>query len=754
MLAFLLAVGSPWFLADIQKRGTAVYSNNPATYPVFRNVKDYGAKGDGVTDDSAAINAAISAGQRCGQNCAETTKTPAIIYFPSGTYLVRRPIISYYYTQLVGDAETVPTLKASADFNGIGVIDCDPYGNGGANWWVNQDNFWRQIRNFVIDLTAQPENTGTGIHWQVSQATSLQNIVFNMHKGAGSKQRGIFMENGSGGFLCDLTFNGGGPAAVFGNQQFTMRNLIFNDCEIAIQMLWNWVWNYQGLTFTNCRTAIDASVDGVGSVIVLDSVFKNCDVGIKSFFGPATTPAGAGTLVVDNCDFTGTPIAVQRGSATDLAGNGKVALYVKGSSYDSASAVKGDGAVVGERLIGVPRALPAKPAALLSGGKFATRGRPQYAGVPLAKVLSARANGAKGDGKTDDTIALQQLFDKAAADDVVFIDHGAYIVSKTLYVKAGTRITGEIWPLIIAKGALWQNVKNPLPVIRVGNDGEVGCVELSDLDITCDGPQPGAILLQWNLRAPDAQKTESGIWDVHFRIGGCAGSGLQSNICSKGGDTPSKIAACTATFLTLHITKSASCYVENSWSWLADHEMDLGGGQVDLFNGRGFLVESQGPVWLYGTGSEHHTLYQYQLRGAKNIYVGLSQTETPYFQGTPDALVPFTPNATWDDPTFAKCTTSKCKKSWGIRIKDSTDVFWYGAGAYSFFDEYDQLCIDTNDCQVNMVAVEGKNERVWLFAVSTKASESIITFADGTKKIPQVDNLNTFCQTVGLFKDP
>lgn len=48
----------------------------------------------------------------------------------------------------------------------MAVIDSNPYGPNGENWFTNQNNFFRQVRNFEIDLTRTPYNSATtGIHW-------------------------------------------------------------------------------------------------------------------------------------------------------------------------------------------------------------------------------------------------------------------------------------------------------------------------------------------------------------------------------------------------------------------------------------------------------------------------------------------------------------------------------------------------------------------------------------------------------------
>lgn len=92
VLAFVLLVGASllqlsnaYWMENITHQGQASF-NPDASYQVFRNVKDFGAKGDGVTDDTFAINSAISSGNRCGFDgfCGGSTITPATVYFPAG----------------------------------------------------------------------------------------------------------------------------------------------------------------------------------------------------------------------------------------------------------------------------------------------------------------------------------------------------------------------------------------------------------------------------------------------------------------------------------------------------------------------------------------------------------------------------------------------------------------------------------------------------------------------------------------------
>ena len=99
----------------------------------------------------------------------------------------------------------------------------------------------------------------------------------------------------------------------------------------------------------------------------------------------------------------------------------------------------------------------------------------------------------------------------------------------------------------------------------------------------------------------------AGLWDVHTRIGGFAGSDLQTEQCEKTPDTHITSAnldqKCIAAYMSVHVTKFAQgLYMENNWLWVSDHDLDdarNNNTQLTIYAGRGLLIESQiGRIWL------------------------------------------------------------------------------------------------------------------------------------------------------------
>ncbi|TMW66275.1 hypothetical protein Poli38472_004040 [Pythium oligandrum] len=752
LLAACMAVcqGAYW-LEGIGHNGLAPYHPSGSAYKVFRNVKDFGAKGDGVTDDTAAINAAISSGTRCELGCDSSTTTPAVVYFPAGTYLVSKPIIAYYFSQLVGDPTNKPVLKAAANFQGIAVVDSDPY-VGEANWYFNTNNFYRAVRNFVIDLRATA--SGTGIHWQVAQATQLQNIVFEM---GSTQSQGIFMDNGSGGFMTDLTFNGGRIGAFLGNQQFTSRNLVFNGCQTAVIVNWNWAWTFKSLSINNCQVGVDMRNQGVGSVVIIDSTIKNTPIGVIVNANSDVNPKSSNTLTIDNLVTNNVPKIVATPTGTTLkAGSGgavTVAGWIKGRQIDYSTGSAVETTVQGDF---TPFQ---KPANLLTNGKLFERSRPQYESLSASQIVSARAAGARGDGVTDDTAALQNLFNaNANTGKVIYIDHGFYKITSTLTIRPGTRITGEAWANLVASGSFFNNINSPQPLLRVGLPGDTGVIELSDLALITQGPAAGAILIEWNNADPAGQQGVSGMWEVHTRVGGSAGSNLQMDKCAKnptGPSTPNP--ACMAAFMLMRVGKTGSVYMENNWLWTSDHELDIKPyTQVTLYAGRGFWSEStNGPLWMYGTASEHNVLYQYQFTNTKNVFMGHVQTETPYYQSHPGVEVPFPINSAYSDPSI-KCASSDlaCAKSWGVRVYNSKDILIAGAGLYSFFENWSQDCLKAfpQTCQTRMTSIEGGSTNIMMYNMNTVGTTKMITVDGVDAGTQSTFTNNTFTHTAVLIR--
>ncbi|KAJ7043179.1 glycoside hydrolase family 55 protein [Mycena alexandri] len=749
-----------FWLEAIKHQGKAAYNEDPAEYQVFRNVKDFGAKGDGETDDTEAINDAISSGNRCGGGgCNSSTVTPALVYFPQGTYLVSKAIIAYYYTQLIGDPKNPPTLLAAASFTDMAVIDADPYiqGGNGAQWYQNQNNFFRSVRNFIIDVRRIPAMAyGTGIHWQVAQATSLMNITFFMSDASNTAHQGIWMENGSGGFMGDLTFHGGKFGMWVGSQQFTVRNIVINNAQTAVLGVWAWGWTFQGVSITNCQVGFDL-LGGVGAEAIIDATVSDTPI----FLRTATASNGklVGSLVLNNIKLNNVSTAVGVNDANGtvvMSGGNHVTIdsWVQGNVY-AGSDPKGNftqGSV----------AAPPKPASLLNAaGHIFGKMHPQYVDHHVTDFVSVRDHGATGDGKTDDTYAINEVlrkvkgrkfklkferanpFHQHAHSKIIFFDAGTYIVTSTITIPAGARIVGEAWSVISGSGPAFQDQNNPQVVVRVGEPGSRGVVEITDMIFSTVGPAPGAIVVEWNVK--ETEQGSAGAWDTHIRLGGAAGTNLEIEQCLPGpGLDDSK---CMAAFMALHLTRDSTAYLEGMWVWLADHALDEDGvSQLTIFCGRGILSESQGPVWMIGT-AEHHALYQYSLVNAKEHWLGLIQTETPYFQPLLSSPLPypFTSVAKYSDPVFPP----GINMAWGLLVQSSSDILIFGAGLYSFYSSYSQACLDTRNCQNQILNIH--NSSVSIYSLATVASAFQIS-VDGKGIVDQAENNKGFASTVTVWR--
>ncbi|KAG8933801.1 hypothetical protein FRC01_007047 [Tulasnella sp. 417] len=738
--------GDPHWMQTIKRQGISAYNPNPSTYKVFRNVKDYGAKGDGVTDDTEAINKAISDQNRCGIGCASSTRAPGIIFFPSGTYRVTRSVIPFYYTQLVGDAKNPPTLLADPTFDGAAVIDADPYipGGGGAQYWTNQNNFFKSVRHFTIDLTKAP-NSASGLHWQVAQATTLVNIVVNMKQDANTQQSGMWMENGSGGFMSDLVFNGGKIGMSVGNQQFTVRNLTVNNAQIAVEMNWNWGWTFQSFDFRNTTVGFKISqganstaAQSAGSEVLLDGDVSNVQTFIKT--STPTTTSLAGSVLLDNVKFTNVQDGFVDGAGvTKLTGGTKtIRQWAEGNKY-------WDSVTTPTYILDNVNA-PTKPSSLLdSNGRIYQRGRTDYADYAADQFASVRDAGAKGDGVTDDTKAIKAFIKKYAACKILYFDAGTYMITDTIEFPSGSIVVGEVWTTVIGAGPKFADESNPRAVVRVGKSGDQAGAEISDMVFSARSGSAGAVIVEWNAADIPGQKGTAAMWDVHIRVGGFAGSDLSVSNCLK--FTDHAVKPCTGAFLGLHITSKATAYMEGTWVWTADHDLeDQDQRQIDVYTGRGILSESKnGPVWLIGTASEHAAIVQYSFYNSKNVYAGLIQTETAYYQPAPPVPAPFTTSTKWRDPTF-----NNGPSGWGLHIAKSEGIFVYGAGHYSFFQNYTSECLTTFTCQQSIVKVTSNSKEVYIYGLSTVGTTYLLN-VDDKGIINQADSQNGFAQTATIW---
>ncbi|RAH82446.1 putative exo-beta-1,3-glucanase [Aspergillus japonicus CBS 114.51] len=687
-------------------------SSYKANYKVFRNVvTDYGADNTGATDASTAIQNAIKAGASNGPDRSSgsmgTTGQPAVVYLPAGTYRLDSPLQLYVGTVFVGDALNPPTLKASASFPTDHIIyGKDPKLGGTINFYIG-------LKNVIIDSTSVSTSTSiTLLDWTVSQATQLTNVVFNMpdnsnHVGVTSQY-----DSNSNIILNDLTFYGGAIAMELSGQQWILKGININGANVGIKA-GAFELVCQDCTLQNGATGIDASSIS-GSLTVIDST--------ANYLGNMIISSNAGgsaqnSIILDNVACTNS------GSTVSLNGNavltGSVTnTWVHGNLYSG-------GATSAAYEQGLSVTTARADVLLDSNGKYFTMAPPtysQYSANQFINIKSVSGLPVYGDGATDDTANINAILAQYAGCKIIYFPAGTYIVTDTILIPSGSIIIGDAYASAIsATGGNFYNPDAPTTMVQVGNSGDVGTAQISDMLFTVADVLQGCKLVEVNIAGSTPGAV--GLWNSHFRIGGAAGSKVQTN-CYGNPDI------CKAAWGLLHLTATSSAYIENMWGWTADHNLDGNLETTTVSTGRGMLVEATKGTWLVGTAMEHNTLYQYNFEYASNVLSSFQQSETPYWQGwgAPSsgiAPAPWTDNLIASDPTFSECDADDvgCRMAFFERIRGSSNLFLYGGGVWVFFN-HGGSC--TGDCQANAIRILSSEGSVYLYGTNVKAITNIV----------------------------
>lgn len=142
---------------------------------------------------------------------------------------------------------------------------------------------------------------------------------------------------------------------------------------------------------------------GYEAEAIVDATVVNTPVFVQTTL--ASTGILAGSIVLSNCKLTNVPVAVGVASGATVLAGGTLTIdsWAQGDIYSGTSGAK-------TYTQGTITALNKASSLLTSAGQIVSKGHPQYEAYAVSQFVSARSQGATGNGVTDDTAAIQALF--------------------------------------------------------------------------------------------------------------------------------------------------------------------------------------------------------------------------------------------------------------------------------------------------------------------------------------------------------
>ena len=390
------------------------------------NVKTaFGAAGDGVADDTVAINAAIA---------SHAGTFGRVLYFPNGTYLVSDTISPGTLVSkgkgltLQGQSQAGAILRLKD--NAAGFTDAatsKPMIASYTGTAVNNQAFGNNFFNLTID-TGSGNAGAIGLSYITNNYGSIRDVTVRSSDVNRIGLTGLLMGKAwpGPGMIRNVTVDGFNYGIALYNAEYSMT--------------------FERIVLRNQKTA---GILNSGNVVSLHQLTSTNTV-------PALIGTAGSLSVILAADCTGGGAAR---SAFEITGGKCLLHHITTSGYQSA--VKNSGSLVSgaDQVDYVNNAVlsqfPSPPVTL----GLPIEDTPEVAWDDLSKWASVTSYGAVPDNGASDTAAIQAAIDNSAGKTTLYFPRGRYHLSGTVFIRNGIkRIYGAGSALFFTSGFYSQSV--------------------------------------------------------------------------------------------------------------------------------------------------------------------------------------------------------------------------------------------------------------------------------------------------------
>ncbi len=619
---------------------------------VYLDAEEFGAKGDGIADDSFALQAALDKAE-------SATAHEGILFVPAGRYRITRTIYIWPGVRVIGWGAQRPVIVLGAATPGfqkdIGVMVMitgwtppEVAKMGRVPFWppgtvprnnaiadAHPSTFYSAMSNIDFEI-GDGNAAAVAIRIHAAQHAFLSHMNFHIGSGlaalteVGNEAEDLQFFGGRYGILTDKT----SPAwqyTLIDSTFYGQRESAIREHEAALTLIRD--------SFSNVPTAIDIDPEYSDELWAKDCAFKNVSgqaVTISNEKSPMTE-IGFENAVLDNVPV----FARFRESGRTVEGKGKVYQV---SSFNYGLIVPAEGVMGKMGTIYNAHPLSSLPPALA----HAIPALP-----PTTEWVNVHTLGVKGNGETDDTEAIQKAID---AHRVLYFPSGHYMVKDTLSLRPDTVVIGlhpTMTQFVLPDGALgFQGVGAPKALISAPPGGTN---LVSGFGIFTGGINARAVALLWKSGA------DSLVDDIRF-LGG-HGSGVNPYNRDHTGD-PDPHKRWDGQYPSLWVADGGGGTFADIWT-------------PNTFAQSGFYVSNtKTPGHVYELSTEHHVRNEIRFDHVENWDVNAPQTEEESAE-SPESLsleLDWSRNITVANYHGYRVTRSRAPYPAAVRLYNSSDI--------------------------------------------------------------------------------